>query len=53
MGMAEERFKLLTTDNWQQPDPGLSVFVHYSLQDGSTRAVDGTEWEDEGCRVTG
>lgn len=44
MGMAEERFKLLTIDNWQQPDPVLSVFVHSSLHDGSPRVVDGTAW---------
>lgn len=44
VGMAEDRFKLLTIDNWQQPDPVLSVFVHYSPHGGSPRVVGGTEW---------
>jgi hypothetical protein len=45
--MAELRFKRLTVDNWQRPDPGLSIFVRLSLQDGSTRPISGDDWARE------
>lgn len=45
--MAELHFKRLTTDNFQQPDPTLSVFVRLSPQDGSIRTLGADEWAQE------
>jgi hypothetical protein len=45
--MAEGNFKQLSIDNWQQPDPALSAFMHFSPQDRSTGSIDGDEWARE------
>jgi hypothetical protein len=37
-------FKILTTDNWLQPDPTASVFVKISHGDGSVTPVSGQDW---------
>jgi hypothetical protein len=45
--MEELRFKRLTIENFQQPDPTLSVFVRFSAQDGSIRTLSVDEWAQE------
>ena len=45
--MAELRFKHLTPENCLQPDSTASIFVRYSLIDGSSRTITADEWAHE------
>jgi hypothetical protein len=45
--MESLRFKQLTVDNYQQPDPVLTAFVRMSEKDGSTRTLTGEDWAEK------
>lgn len=42
--MTDLQFKRLKVENWQEPDPTLSIFRRLSLRDGSTQTISGDDW---------